>query len=155
MKQTCEACGKVYVAKTKRSRFCSRPDCLRDRNRDRNRDRKRTSRSSAPNNVVALPTPPPPPGDGGRDSDEGSPLGPVATATLAELILAGKENTSIGRAALVLAHQLDYGVKDTGSSKAAVARQHQALMSDVLSGLEKNDNPLDELRARRRHRRGA
>lgn len=155
MKRNCDACGKTYIAKTHRSRFCQRPECARARRRDSSRDRKRSSRASGvPNNVVALS--PPRPQDDESASDEGaSPLGPVATATLAELILASKENTSIGRAALVLAHQLDYGTKDTGSSKAAVARQHQALMADVLSGLEKSENPLDELRSRRRHRRGA
>lgn len=152
MKRNCDACGKAYIAKTVRSRYCQRPECIRDRARDRSRS---VRSSETPDNVVALPPQPLPHDDGAATDEDASPLGPVATATLAELVLAGKENTSIGRAALVLAYQLDYGTKDTGSSKAAVARQHQALMADVLSGVEKSDNPLDELRTRRRQRRGA
>jgi hypothetical protein len=131
VKRSCEACSHKFEAKTKATRFCKDPGCIADRRRDQ----KRTERSS---NVVDFPSSP--------------PLGSVADATAKELEAAGKLDSTLGQAALVLARQLDSGTKDTGASKAAVARQLTALMVEATKGMKVADDPVDELQERRRRR---
>lgn len=136
MKRTCDACGGGYEG-SKRSRFCDRAECKRLRARAR----KQAQRGG---NVVEFPAEP--------ESGQGS----VHEATLRELTVAGMVDTTVGQSALALAKQLDWGVLDTGSSKAAVARQLQALMADAMKDVKVADDPVDELRAaRERRRRGA
>ena len=71
------------------------------------------------------------------------------TATLDELTSAGRVASASGQAALLLARRLDSGLTETGSSVAAMIREHRAALADALKGATAETNPLDELRARR------
>jgi anti-sigma-K factor RskA len=70
-------------------------------------------------------------------------------ATLNELTEAGQVASASGQAALLLARRLDSQLTETGSSVAAMVREHRAALADALKGAKAEVNPLDELRARR------
>lgn len=134
MEKKCGACGQSYEAKTVRSRFCVRPDCRRKRARAW----KHKERTGA---VVELRPP--------AELDAGLS---VEAAARAELEGAGRLNTTIGRAVLVLARQLDQGDGDTGSSKASVAGKLRELMAEALKDVKRAADPIDEIAERRRKR---
>lgn len=122
----CDSCRTSYDAKRPSSRFCSE------------RCRKRAQRGHvAP--LIATPV-----------ADE-APAG-LRAATLADLSLVGREETSIGVAALALAGRIDSG-QDTGSGLASLARQWQALMVQALDGAKATSH-VDDLREKRAARRG-
>lgn len=75
----------------------------------------------------------------------------LEAATCQALEDAGREDTPAGVSAVLLARKLDMG-GDTGSSMAALAREHRAALEDALRGAEVVDDPVDELRDRRRKR---
>ncbi|HEX5347839.1 MAG TPA: hypothetical protein VFW64_12195 [Pseudonocardiaceae bacterium] len=70
-------------------------------------------------------------------------------STLLELAKAGRENTALGQAALLLAYRLEHSHLDTGASIASMVKQHGATLAEALKGAGKGVNPVDELRARR------
>jgi len=124
--------------KSPRSKYCDDAACVRVR--DREAQRRHRSGESAPSTAPA-----PVPSAGGA----------VFSASLAELTEAGRVHSSAGQVALSLAVRLDLGASDTGSSLAAVAKQHSAAMAEALRGAEAAvADPVDELR-RRREARGA
>jgi hypothetical protein len=99
--------------------------------------------------VKVLPLPPEP-------ADDAAPAsGPVATATLKELERAGRLETAVGQAALALARRIDAAAAETGSSLAALARQHLATLSEAVKDAQRVADPLDELRSRRERKLGA
>lgn len=123
---TC-TCGAEFQAKDPRARYCS------------DRCRKRVQRSGA--TVIDLPTPPAPT----------APLG-VESSTLAALDAAGRTDTPMGQAALVLARRLDAPGLDMGSAVAAVTRQLSLTLTEALRGAGRASGPQvlsDELAARR------
>lgn len=124
----CDSCRDSYDAKRPSSRFCSE------------RCRKRAQRGhvappAAPVLILAV-----------EDGQAG-----LRAATLADLSAVGRQETSAGVAALVLAARIDSG-QDTGSGIASLARQWQALMVHALDGAKSSSRP-DELRAKRAARR--
>jgi hypothetical protein len=134
MKRDCDACGKRYEAKSKRSRFCARVDCRRARDRERRRRERGAEVVPLGAAIVAGET------------------GEVEGATLEQLTSAGRLETAAGRNALVLARRLDAGGLDTGSSVAALSKQHLSALSEALAGAIVVADAVDELRARRERR---
>lgn len=63
---------------------------------------------------------------------------------------ADRLNTWEGAAAMALAEILDSGVQDTGSSIAALIREHRTAMSVALAGVEVEENPLARIRSQMR-----
>ena len=89
--------------------------------------------------VVAMPTEP-------------VAVGSTAAAVTAELTDAGRLSTVHGQAALALAASLD-SPNESGSAKAALARQLAATMELALAGVKRGSDSVDELAGRRATRR--
>lgn len=118
------------------------------------RCRKRAQRQRAAGVATALPAKPP------RPSPEKSVVQPSPAAlpsigvtleqvTVAELVKVSRLKTPGGVAAVLLARRLDMAGLETGSSMAAVVREHRAsLAAALVNGTVEND-PVDELKARR------
>ena len=71
-----------------------------------------------------------------------------------ELDAAGRGDSAIGRAALVMAAKIQNG-KESGSSLAALNREWRATMAEAVRGVAVAEDPIDELRARRDKKRAA
>lgn len=122
MRKQCAVCPAEFEAKRKTAKYCS-PRC-----------RVRAARQPKPEPAATMPVDP--------DSE-------LWTATLDELTSAARVASASGQAALLLARRLDSGLTETGSSMAAMIREHRAALADALKGARAKTNPLDELRARR------
>jgi hypothetical protein len=131
MTRNCDVCRKPYEAARVSSKFCS----------DSCRKRARRGVAIAPAVPVAPLVPPV------------SLVGTLTAATTAELQAAGREFTSLGQAALLLARRLESGEVETGSSVAALVREHRAVLAQAVDGAEVAADPLDELADRRFARR--
>lgn len=107
------------------------------------RCRKRAQRSG-----VAAPSKKPlPPPSGAALPDES-----VTAAVLAELVAAGKHNSALGRACLVLAQRMDNGSTETGAGLSALARQMQAALAATVVTAQPAGDAFDEIADRRRKR---
>lgn len=133
MQRDCDVCGTTYEAKRASSRYCSSV-C-----------RTRASRKgiAGPAPVVEL-TPAAP-----------RPSGGVTEATVAELSAVGAMESSAGRRALVLAGLLDDPPPMSLGAVAGWSREHGAAMVQALASGTGVVSAVDELRARRRAKRGA
>ncbi len=125
MKQ-CAACHRPV--KSPRAKFCLDIGCARARDRERKRSREQSGK----------PAP-----DGDR------PAGGVFAATLVALAGAGRVDSPAGQNALALAARIDFGAFDTGSSLAALSKQHLAALGEALKDVSVVADGVDELRARR------
>lgn len=132
MRRPCDQCGTDYEAKRKTSRFCS-PACRVQHSR----------RPDLAATVVALPAPAAEPA---VESTE--------AVTRAELVKHDRVLTPHGQAALQLARALD-SPNESGSAKAALARQLAATMDLALTGIQVAGDKVDELASRRAKRAGA
>ena len=121
MTRNCNACGNAYEARRPSSKYCS-TKCRQRGNRV----------GDAP---IAL-------------ADEHTVDGSLTAATRAELTSANRLDTTAGVAAMILAARLDARTTDTGSSVAALVREHRVTMTEALRGAVLAD-PMDELRAKR------
>lgn len=132
MRKSCEACGVDFEAKRTARKYCG------ERCKKRAQRRPGGVKAHDPVEVpVVMPLPEVP-----QD-------GPVAVATRVELELAGRANSAAGNAALALARRIDTGTAETGSSLAAMVREHRATLAEAVRGAVAAADPLDELRARR------
>ena len=122
MREQCAVCSEPFEAKRKTAKYCS-PRC-------------RVRAARQPKAEAAAPMPVDP------DAE-------LWTATLDELTAAGRVASASGQAALLLARRLDSRLVETGSSVAAMVREHRAALADALKSASSEVNPLDELRARR------
>jgi hypothetical protein len=122
MKVSCAACGRSFDAERKTAKYCG-PTC-----------RKRKQRRGA--SVDALPAPPQPIAQS------------LADAVRADLELAGRLDTALGRQAVQLAERMASPF-DTGSAIAALSRELRAVMSEALKDSSTAADPLDELAQRR------
>ena len=122
MRKQCTVCSEPFEAKRNTAKYCS-PRC-----------RVRAARQPKPEPAATMPADP--------DSE-------LWTATLGELAAAARVASASGQAALLLARRLDSAAVETGSSVAAMVREHRAALADALKGAAAEANPLDELRARR------
>ena len=122
MRKQCAVCSDPFEAKRNTAKYCSRRCSVR------------AVRQPKPESAGQMPVDP--------DSE-------LWTATLNELAAAGRTASASGQAALLLARRLDSQMTETGSSVAAMVREHRAALADALKGVRAEANPLDELRARR------
>lgn len=72
----------------------------------------------------------------------------VFESTKATLEAAGRADQPLGVAALLLAARVDLAT-DTGSSLAALVKQLEATLKEVMRGVKIEHTAVDELRARR------
>ena len=128
MQRQCDTCTRLYEAKRITSRFCS-PRC-----------QKRARRSPAGLSGASLLTVPAPVD------------GPMTVATMAELVVADRVESSLGQSALLMARRLDTPGADTGSSVAALAREQRATLALALESATNVLDPADQLRLQREAR---
>ena len=130
MVTVCDVDGVEFETNRKNARFCS--DACRQKAR-------RRRKSGLPENVVQLGVVPEAP-----DLEHG----PVYTASMAELVEAERQNTTLGRAALALAARIDQGV-DTGSGLASAVKTLGDTMAAATKGARRAATPLDRVREAR------
>lgn len=133
MVRSCDACRKPYEAKRGNSRYCSAA-C-----------RQRAHRSPEPivTPVTDLPV-----------TVVVTQPGSLTEATERALAAAGMVDSPDGQAALLLARRLDGSAMDTGSSIAAMVREHAVRVKAAVDAGKVSDDPLDQLADRRRQRLG-
>lgn len=78
----------------------------------------------------------------------------VLAAVEAQLVSLGKESVPLGAAAVVLAARLD-AAADPGSAMAAMSKELRTIMTELTRTATAAKDPVDELLARRKARRGA
>lgn len=140
----CAGCGTRPV-KGPRARFCDDVECERKRARERRRKADQAARDRAAAER----------GNEPAEVDDGArPAGGVYSSTLHALTEAQRMHTPAGQQALALADRIDRGASDTGSSLAALGKQHLAALAEATRDLAEVGDPLDELRARRLTRAG-
>lgn len=137
MDRVCVVCGASFEAPTARAKYCSRT-CSSRASRGVATRKAVTEGESAPitegeTTQVSILTPPPP------------DLGPVESALLAELTEVERESSSLGRAALALAHRVDEG-RDLGSALAALVKQLEATKNAATADVKSAASPLDLMR---------
>lgn len=140
MVRVCKGCGKPFDHPGK-AKFCADVGCRRERDRVRKRPQPGVVvdfKATAPGAEPAL--------------EDGLS---VYNATLDALTSVNRLETPAGQAALRLAKRLDAATTDSGSSIAAVSKQHLATLSEALKGAPRAATQLDELRQRRAQRHGA
>lgn len=140
------ACGKVIAQPSTGRRRQKCEECSPKRERP-DRKAKRlavvTPLKPAPAPNPAPVTPPPP---AAPPTWEGP--GAVESATLEELKAAGREASSLGQEALLLARLLDDGGY-TAQGAAALAKARREALEAALKGAKKSASALDDLRNRR------
>ena len=139
--KTCAAPGCRRKVKSETASYCADPGCERARARARRRLADQRARAAK---QAAAPASEPAP-----DDTPVRPAGGVFSATLAELKAAGRVHTSAGQNAIALAVRIDNGAEDSGSSIAALSRQHLAALAEALKNLDVVEDPVDEITARR------
>lgn len=125
MQRLCDTCTRLYEARRVTSKFCSQ------------RCQKRARRSPVGLSGATLLTFPAPVD------------GPMTKATMAELVVADRVESSLGQSALLMARRLDTPGADTGSSVAALAREHRATLALALESATNVLDPVDLVRLRR------
>lgn len=130
MDKRCAVCKRKFTAKRATAKYCGET-C-----------RKRAQRGGErPAEADASPDPAP------ADPDGDLRVGLLA-ATVSELVKAGRENSPTGQAAILLAYRLERAQADTGSSVAAMVKQHQATLAEALKSADKA-SIVDSLKKRR------
>lgn len=141
----CERKGCSNPPKSERAKFCAAVECERARARARRRTADQKQRTRATETLD----------EGAVGGDSLRPGGGVFAATLEELTAGGRVHTAAGQQALKLATRIDYSGEDTGSSVAALGRQHLATLAEALKGAGATADPVDEFTERRRARESA
>lgn len=131
----CKATGCRRTVKSPRALYCDDPKCLRARARARTRQA-RAPRAPEPEEPTR-------------------PAGGVFSATLNELTEKGRVHTPAAQNALALAVRIDNGADDSGSSIAALSKQHLAALAEALRDVDVEGDAIDELQARRSKRRAS
>jgi hypothetical protein len=137
VERSCEFCGRSYEAQRSSSRFCC-SSC---------RVRAHVGETPASDvgvdaAVTALPAP-------------AAVAGAVEAATRKALEKAGRVDTPLGQAALLLARDLDVSRPGATAAKAAVVKQLAASLEGALAGAARAVDPLEELRQAREGARAA
>jgi hypothetical protein len=127
VKATCEECGTEFEAKRRGAAFCGNTCKMRAFRADKRGDRPEPALAA----VADIPAVEP----------------PLVTATRRELEAAGRFDTVVGQIAMELAAKV-CSDRDTGSAKAAAAKELRTVMAEALTVAEKADS-LDELASRR------
>lgn len=135
MQRSCDTCRTSYDAKRPNSKYCS--DLCR----------KRSARGSV---TPSLSPVAPLAGDRGEGDAK---VATLVSATRAELTAAGRLGSSLGQAAMLLARRLESEEVETGSSIAALVREHRAALAEATAGAVIVEDPLDQMAAARLARR--
>lgn len=135
MARTCKADGCRRAPKSDTAWYCDDPKCIRKRTRERNR------KYRAPKDETNV-----------EPEAPSRRAGGVFAATLTVLTEAGRVNTPAGQNVLALATRIDHGAEDSGSSIAALSRQHLAALAEALRDADQAADIGDELQDRRRRR---
>jgi hypothetical protein len=69
------------------------------------------------------------------------------------LVKAGRLDTPLGQAAMLLSRRLDAAVREPGMGMAALVREHRVTLEEALKGAQSAASPLNELMARRDRKR--
>lgn len=133
MERGCDRCGKSYVAKTSRSRFCS-VKCRTAATRARQRG---LPESIAPAQRSSV--------------DEPAGEGPQELATRMQLELAERFKSPLGQACMALARRIDSRT-DNGSGLSSLVRELRVTLDAALEGAARSADELDELGAKRLER---
>lgn len=132
----CTVCGTLFPAKRATAKYCGER-CKKRAQRDPTRPA--TGTAGTPTQLASV-----------------SPLraasGRIAALTERELMNAGRLDTVLGAVALALAAKLDEPGLDTGSSIAALAREHRSAMVAALDGVNVEATPLERMKAQRERR---
>jgi hypothetical protein len=138
VQKSCPVCGQTFEAKRAAKKYCGQT-CRQRAHR----------RPEAASEAEVVPLPPEATSEP-ADEPLVPPAGsPVTAATVAKLEAAGRLDSPEGQTALALARRIDAGAAETGSSLAALARQHLATLAEAVKNAAAKADPLDELRARR------
>ena len=144
MDAVCEVCGETFQAKRRTARFCS-SNC---RVRAHAQVVPLKKPGSAKNKTTKAKT-------GETDVEVAQLLaGNVEAAAIKQLQEAGRLDSVLGQAALVLARRLDRVTVDTGSAVAGVVKQLEATLEAATAGANVAEDPVDELRRRRDQKLG-
>ena len=127
MQRKCESCKRAYQATRPNSKYCG-DTC-----------RKRAQRSPKSTTVKSPRVPHP-------------VLAGLGAVTARELEDAGRLDTVLGQAAMVLARRIESPM-ETGASIASMTKQLRETLTDALKGAAMAADPLDEIRARRESKR--
>lgn len=137
----CEQCGRVFKAESDRAKYCA--------------TRCRTAATRARKRLADVPSVV----DGARmvalppmAAEKQAAGGGMVEVTAAALEAAGRVNTPMGRATLLIAQILDSGIQDTGSSIAALIRQYDASLTKALDGAQVAETPLERQKRQRQLR---
>jgi hypothetical protein len=90
----------------------------------------------------------------GKAVEPAGNIGSVEAAAIKTLTDAGRLNSVMGQAALVLARRLDATNIDTGSAVASVVKQLELALDTATAGANVAADPVDELRNRRDRKLG-
>ena len=159
MVRVCNGCGKPYEGSAK-SLFCTDPECRRVRARARKRVQRGVVIAIPVAKSLVLGSADPKVARSETVDSETSNFptssgdGPtVRSATFEALTSANRLDTPAGQLAMVLAERLSSASSDTGSSLAALAKQHLAVLAEALKGAPRQKTRLDELREEKERRR--
>lgn len=130
MQKTCTVCGAGFEAK-RAAKYCGE------------RCKKRAQRLPGAK-LVSLPSPPP-------EIQRGSEPGTLEQATRRSLENAGRLDSDLGMAAMLLARRLDANsasAVDSGVGVAALAKEYRATLADAVKDVEpESDGAVEEIRA--------
>lgn len=140
----CTVCGTLFPAKRSSAMYCTER-CKKRAQRNPNRPATGTERPAT--------------GTGSVRAGGFAPVAPIrpaegriAALTERELMNASRLDTVLGAVALALAAKLDEPGLDTGSSIAALAREHRSAMVAALDGVNVEATPLERMKAQRERR---
>jgi hypothetical protein len=139
-RKKCARPGCRRNVKSPTASYCADPACERARARARRRKADQGARAKRAEPVQT---------EEQQDTPAGPAGGATFVATLEELTAAGRVHTAAGQQALKIASRIDYSGEDSGSSLAALGKQHLAALAEALRDLQVADDPLDELAVRR------
>lgn len=144
MRKRCEApqCGKTFEAKRAAAKFCS-PACRKRNSRADKRGATVLSIVDLEKGVDLRLDPPEP------TEPSSAAEGPLTTATRKQLDAAGRLDTALGIAVLLIAMRLDnpMSMADTGSSYASLHKDFRAALAEALKDARTESDPLDKIRA--------
>jgi hypothetical protein len=141
MEKECPGCGQTFTAARANAKYCSE------------RCKKRCQRGSGAQ-VVELKAKPDRPATKAKAEEPAGNIGSVEAAAIKTLTDAGRLNSVMGQAALVLARRLDATTVDTGSAVASVVKQLELALDAATAGAMQAADPVDELRNRRDRKLG-
>lgn len=140
MHATCAGCGRGFEAQRKTARYCG-SNC-----------RVRAHRGTVAPIRAADPPDSTPPAVAEPRSPDPDPEGvdqELVAAARRELVAAGRLDSVLGQQALQLAARMCSAAPETGSAFAALSRELRAVMAEAVSDGEAQDDPVNDIDARR------